>query len=290
MRVIEGSHGELRLTAPAKLNLWLHVTGRRDDGYHLLQTVFQLLDRGDRVVLRPRPDGRIGRSGGVPGVAVDEDLAVRAACLLRSEAGVSAGVDIGLDKQIPAGAGFGGGSSDAATVLLGLNRLWRLDWPLHRLAALGLRLGADVPVFVGGRSAFAEGVGEVLTPLALPERWFVLVWPGMALATAAIFQAPELTRNTPALTISALSGTPSTRNDLQAVAIRHCPAIAEALDWLSQWGDARMSGSGSGVFVPVADEDSARSVAGASPWPAWTARGVNVSPTHRELGLITDAR
>ena len=286
----EGSQGELRLTAPAKLNLWLHVTGRRADGYHLLQTVFQLLDRGDRVVLRPRLDGRIGRSGGVPGLAVDDDLAVRAARLLRREAGVSAGVDIGLEKRIPAGAGFGGGSSDAATVLLGLNRLWRLDWPLHRLAALGLRLGADVPVFVGGRSAFAEGVGEVLTPLALPERWYVLVWPGEPVATAAVFQASELTRNTPALTISALSGTPSTRNDLQAVAIRHCPAIAEALDWLSQWGDARMSGSGSGVFVPVADEDSARSVAGASPWPAWIARGVNVSPTHRELGLTADAR
>ena len=286
----EGSQGELRLTAPAKLNLWLHVTGRRADGYHLLQTVFQLLDRGDRVVLRPRLDGRIGRSGGVPGLAVDDDLAVRAARLLRREAGVSAGVDIGLEKRIPAGAGFGGGSSDAATVLLGLNRLWRLDWPLHRLAALGLRLGADVPVFVGGRSAFAEGVGEALTPLALPERWFVLAWPGEPVATADIFQAPELTRNTPALTISALSGTPSTRNDLQAVAIRHCPAIAEALDWLSQWGDARMSGSGSGVFVPVADEDSARSVAGASPWPAWIARGVNVSPTHRELGLTADAR
>ena len=290
MRVIEGSQGELRLSAPAKLNLWLHVTGRRDDGYHLLQTVFQLLDRGDRVVLRPRLDGGIGRSGGVPGLAVDDDLAVRAARLLRSEAGVSAGVDIGLEKRIPAGAGFGGGSSDAATVLLGLNRLWRLDWPLHRLASLGLRLGADVPVFVAGRSAFAEGIGETLTPLDLPERWFVLVWPGEPVATADIFQAPELTRNTPALTISALSGTPSTRNDLQAVAIRHCPAIAEALDWLSQWGDARMSGSGSGVFVPVADEDSARSIAGASPWLAWIARGVNVSPTHRELGLTADAR
>lgn len=281
----DGSPAELRLPAPAKLNLWLHVTGRRADGYHLLQTVLQLLDWGDEIGLRLREDGRIERFGGMPEVAAEDDLTVRAARSLQIASGMALGADIRIDKRVPAGAGFGGGSSDAATVLLGLNRLWGLGLSLAELAGLGLRLGADVPVFVRGRSAFAEGIGEALTPLELPERWFVLVWPGAPVATAAIFQAPELTRNTPALTILPLPGTPSTRNDLQAVAIRHCPAIADALDWLSRWGDARMSGSGSGVFVPVADEDTARGIARASPWPAWAAKGVNVSPLHRELGL-----
>lgn len=282
----EGSCGWLALSAPAKLNLWLHVTGRRPDGYHALQTVFQLLDWGDRIRLRLRDDGQVTRVGGVPGVAEDDDLAVRAARLLQSASGSRAGVDLDLEKRVPAGAGFGGGSSDAATVLLGLNRLWGLSWPVSRLAGLGLRLGADVPVFVMGRSAFAEGVGEALTPLHLPERWYVLVWPGVPVATASVFQAPELTRNTPALTISALSGAPSTRNDLQPVAVRLCPAIGDVLEWLSQWGEARMSGSGSGVFLAVADAGQAQRIAAASPWPAWVARGVNVSPLHRELDAL----
>lgn len=290
MRVIDCTDTALRLTAPAKLNLWLHVTGRREDGYHQLQTVFQLLDWGDVIELQRRADGRILRTGGLSDVPVDDDLVVRAARLLQSESGSAFGADIALDKRIPAGAGFGGGSSDAATVLLGLNRLWNLGFPLDRLASLGLRLGADVPVFVHGRSAFAEGVGEALTPLHLPERWFVLVWPRVSVATAAVFQAPELTRNTPALTMSALPDTPSTHNDLQPVAIRLCPAIAEVLEWLSRWGDARMSGSGSGVFLPVADADTARAIAQASPWPAWAMQGVNVSPLHRDLELQSAAR
>lgn len=285
----ESSPHALRLTAPAKLNLWLHVNGRRDDGYHLLQTVFQLLDWGDRIDLRRRDDGRIVRQGGLSELSDEDDLAIRAARLLREASGSAAGADIRIVKRIPAGAGLGGGSSDAATVLLGLNRLWRLDWPLQRLAGLGLRLGADVPVFVAGRSAFAEGVGEALTPVDLPQRWYVVVWPGVPVATSAVFQAPELTRNTPALTISALSGTPSTRNDLQPVAIRLCPVIDEVLAWLSQWGEARMSGSGSGVFLPVPDEDTAHRVVAASAWPAWAAQGVNVSPTLRELEAVAGA-
>jgi 4-diphosphocytidyl-2-C-methyl-D-erythritol kinase len=279
----------LRLTAPAKLNLWLHVNGRREDGYHLLQTVFHLLDWGDRLVLRRREDGRIVRQGGLAEVTEEDDLAIRAARLLQAESGIDAGADIEVEKRIPAGAGLGGGSSDAATVLLGLNRLWGLEWPVRRLAGLGLHLGADVPVFVAGRSAFAEGVGEALTPVDLPEQWYVVVWPGIPVATAAVFQAPELTRNTPALTISALSGTPETRNDLQPVAIRLCPAIGESLAWLSQWGQARMSGSGSAVFLPVVDQDTARGIVRDSAWPAWAVRGVNVSPTLRELEAVPGA-
>ncbi len=274
----------LTLPAPAKLNLFLHVTGRRPDGYHELQTVFQLLDWGDEIGLDCRDDGRIERSGGEPGVAVDDDLAIRAAHLLAAEAGTVPGADIVIRKRIPAGAGLGGGSSDAATVLLGLNRLWNLGIDDKRLIELGLSLGADVPVFVAGRSAFAEGVGERLQPLDLPERWYALVWPECAVATAGIFQAPELTRNTPALTIADFPGV-ATRNDLQAIAIRQQPMIAEALDWLSCHGDARMSGSGSAVFAAVANREAAQTIVRDCPWPAWAVRGTNVSPVHRALGL-----
>lgn len=274
----------LTLPAPAKLNLFLHVLGRRDDGYHLLQTVYQLLDWGDRVELEVRPDGLIDRRSGPAGVPAEQDLAVRAARLLQADSGTGQGASLAIGKQIPAGAGLGGGSSDAATVLLGLNRLWQLDYSLDRLARLGLRLGADVPVFVAGRSAFAEGIGERLQPLDLPERWFVVVWPEVSASTAEIFQAPELTRNTPALTMATLAGL-ETRNDLEAVALRRWPPIAAARAWLSAHGAARMSGSGASVFVEAADEQAARAIVAGSPWPAWAARGVAVSPLHRTLGL-----
>ncbi len=274
----------LTLPAPAKLNLFLHVTGRRADGYHTLQTMFQLLDWGDRIVLRPRDDGRIERHGGLPGLAPAQDLAVRAAHALRALAGGRHGVDIAIDKQVPAGAGLGGGSSDAATVLLGLDRLWGLGLGLERLAALGLELGADVPVFVHGRSGLASGIGERIEPAGLSGQWYVVLWPGVGLATGEVFQAPELTRNTPTLTMSALPAAP-TRNDLQPVAIRLCPVIGEALAWLAGHGPARMTGSGSAVFATVADQATARAAAAASPWPAWAVQGVAVSPLHRALGI-----
>jgi 4-diphosphocytidyl-2-C-methyl-D-erythritol kinase len=274
----------LVLPAPAKLNLFLHITGRRPDGYHDIQTIFQLLDWGDEIGLSLRDDGRIERIGGMPEVAPDDDLAIRAARLLQSETGVVQGADITVNKRVPAGAGLGGGSSDAATVLLGLNHLWRAGLSLPELAALGLRLGADVPVFVHGRSAFAEGVGERLQPLALPDACFVLIWPGVPVSTRDAFQAPELTRNTPALTICDLPGS-ATRNDLEPIAVRQQPAIAQVLSWLRQFGDARMSGSGSTVFTAVASEQQAQTIAAQCPWPSWPVRGVNRSPVHRALGL-----
>ena len=281
----EATPARMVLPAPAKLNLFLHVTGRRADGYHTLQTLFQMLDWGDEIVLESRADGRIERVGGLSGVVSDDDLAVRAARLLQAETGGGHGAAISIDKRIPAGAGLGGGSSDAATVLLGLNRLWGLDWPLDRLAELGGKLGADVPVFVHGRTAFAEGIGDRLQPIDLPERWYVVVWPGVPVSTLAVFQAPELTRNTPALKIADLLGS-ATRNDLEPVAVRRCPSIAEALSWLAEHGEVRMSGSGSSVFAPVADEAAAREIVAVSPWSAWAVRGVNVSPLHRALGLM----
>lgn len=277
----------MRLPAPAKVNLFLHVTGRRADGYHTLQTVFQLLDWGDDIELVRRDDGRIERTIGPSDLPSDADLAVRAAKALQQAAGCRWGVDLAVHKRIPIGSGLGGGSSDAATVLLGLNRLWGLEWSLARLADIGLSLGADVPVFVHGRSAFAQGVGERLKPMRLPERWYALIWPGVGVSTAEIFQAPELTRNTPELTIAALSGSATAnRNDLEPVAVRRCPSIAQALSWLTEHGEARMSGSGSSVFAPVADEATARAIVAASPWPAWAVRGVNVSPLQRALGWV----
>ncbi|MGE8263747.1 MAG: 4-(cytidine 5'-diphospho)-2-C-methyl-D-erythritol kinase, partial [Stenotrophomonas sp.] len=189
--------------APAKLNLFLHITGRRPDGYHQLQTVFRLLDWGDRIHLRVRDDGRIRREGpSVAGVAEADDLAIRAAHLLKAAANIAQGADIGVEKRVPAGGGFGGGSSDAATVLVALNRLWGAGLEVDALAALGLQLGADVPVFVRGHNAWAEGVGELLTPIALPPAWFVLVHPGVHVPTPALFASPDLTRDAPVAKIA----------------------------------------------------------------------------------------
>lgn len=272
----------LVLPAPAKLNRFLHVLGRRDDGYHELQTVFQLLDWGDRVHLAVRDDAAILRTRGLAGLAADEDLAVRAARLLQSESGCRLGADLAIDKRVPAGAGLGGGSSDAASVLLGLNALWRLAWSRADLAVLGLRLGADVPVFVQGDSAFAEGRGERLQPLPGLTGHYVVIWPEVTIATVGIFQAPELTRNSPPLTIRDLASA-ATRNDLEPVACQRAPVIAEALRWLSAHGAARMSGSGSSVFLDVADAAQAQALAQASPWPAWAVRGVARSPVFAAL-------
>jgi 4-diphosphocytidyl-2-C-methyl-D-erythritol kinase len=270
--------------APAKINLFLHIIGRRPDGYHLLQTAFQFLDHGDALRFTPRDDGVIRLLTPLPGVPEHQDLTVRAAALLQRHAGGSPGVDIAVEKRLPMGAGLGGGSSDAATTLVALNRLWGVDFPEGRLAELGLQLGADVPVFVHGRAAWAEGVGERLTPIDLPEPWYVVVIPPCHVATAEIFTAPELTRNVPPLTIPAfLSGAGS--NVCEAVVCRRYPEVGRALAWLGAYTQARMSGTGSAVFAAFADKGRAQSVAEAVPphWAVFMARGCNRSPLHERL-------
>jgi len=272
--------------APAKLNLFLHITGRREDGYHLLQTVFQLLDWGDVVALRPRADGRIVRHRGGVGVAPEEDLAVRAAHALRRLAGDAVpGVDIDVDKRIPQGGGFGGGSSDAATVLVALNRLWNLRLSEDELADLGLTLGADVPVFVRGRSAFAEGVGEKLLPLELPARSYLLVDPGISVPTAELFRAPDLTRDCPAMTIPGLISASVNDNVFEPVLRARSSVIAAALDRLAQVGPARITGTGGGMFVAFDHHPAALAARQALPedWRCWLVRGVNESPLRQRL-------
>ena len=265
--------------APAKLNLFLHVVGRRDDGYHLLQTVFRLLDRGDALRFAPRADGEVRLTAPLPGVTPESDLTVRAARLLQRETGCRQGVEIAVDKRLPMGGGLGGGSSDAATVLLALNHLWRLGLPRQRLQEIGLTLGADVPVFVGGRNAVAEGVGEALQPLDLPPACYVVLEPPVAVPTAAIFGAPELKRDTVAM--RAADWAPGVGgNDLQAVAVARFPAVAEHLRWLGAHGPARMSGSGACVFAEFASRAAAQTVIGALPagMRGWVADGLDRHP------------
>ncbi|HEX3121864.1 MAG TPA: 4-(cytidine 5'-diphospho)-2-C-methyl-D-erythritol kinase [Rhodanobacteraceae bacterium] len=268
--------------APAKLNLFLHIVGRRADGYHLLQTVFQLLDWGDTVRLRIRTDGQIARVNDVPGVPMEGDLCLRAAHALRERCGGRLGADIGLDKHIPLGGGLGGGSSDAATVLVALNDLWSAGLSPDQLAGIALELGADVPVFVRGYSAWAEGIGEKLTPIALREQHYVIVDPGVSVATSALFQAPELTRNSPPLTISDyLSGSGiATTNAFTSVVRAGYPPLAAAIDWLGQFGEARLTGTGGCVFVDAESAQRADEIARQCPahFAAYRARGVNRSP------------
>ncbi|MBW8375811.1 4-(cytidine 5'-diphospho)-2-C-methyl-D-erythritol kinase [Stenotrophomonas sp.] len=267
--------------APAKLNLFLHITGRRPDGYHQLQTVFRLLDWGDRIGLRLREDGRIRREGtSVAGVAEDDDLAVRAARLLKRAANIAQGADISVEKVVPAGGGFGGGSSDAATVLLALNRLWNAGLDVDALAALGLQLGADVPVFVRGHNAWAEGVGELLTPIALPPAWFVLVHPGVHVPTPALFASPDLTRDAPVAKIADFASGSLLGNAFEPVLRRREPAVEAALAALSSIGRARLTGSGSGCFVEFATRAAAEQGLAQLPKElrAWVAAGVERSP------------
>lgn len=234
--------------APGKLNLFLHVTGRRADGYHLLQTIFQFIEAGDRLRFYPRSDGEIHRVT-CPHLPA-EDLCVRAARVLQEETGYRGGVDIELEKNLPAGAGLGGGSSDAATVLLVLNHLWRTGLSRSRMMTLGARLGADVPVFVAGQASWAEGIGEILTPVSPAEEIYCIAWPHIEAATAEIFADRELTRNSPNITIRGfLEG--GSRNDLEAVTRRRYPEVDELLRWLQNFGDARMTGSGAAAFVAV---------------------------------------
>lgn len=277
--------GWSRWPAPAKLNLFLRIVGRRADGYHALQTVFQLLDWGDDIRLRPTADGRIRRLSGLPDVAEADDLAVRAALALQRATGCRQGADIAVDKRIPAGGGFGGGSSDAATVLLALDRLWGLDLGIDALAAIGLGLGADVPVFVRGRTAWAEGVGERLQPIDLPERWFLLLDPGVHVPTGELFQAPELTRNAPHATIADFVAGSDLGNAFEPVLRARAPRIEAALGALSRFGRARLTGSGGGCFVEFGDAAAAEGArrALAADWRVWCARGVGLSPLHARL-------
>ena len=272
--------------APATLHLFLHITGRRPDGYHALQTAFRLLDWGDTVYLRPRTDGVIARVGtGAAGVAEADDLLVRAAHLLQKESKTHLGVDIGIEKRIPMGGGFGGGSSDAATVLVALDRLWALGLGEERLATLGVALGADVPVFVRGRNAWAEGVGERLTPLELPPAWYVLASPGVHAATASLFQAPDLTRDAAPVTIAGFLSGAVLDNAFEPVLRRQEPAVEALFVALSRIGTPRLTGSGSGCFVEFADRGSAEAALAALPagllssgTSAWLARGAERSP------------
>lgn len=280
-RAIFDAPGGSAWPAPAKLNLFLHITGRRPDGYHALQTVFRLLDWGDTVHLRPRPDGVIARVGeSVSGVAEADDLLVRAAKLLQIEGNSSQGADIAVEKRIPAGGGFGGGSSDAATVLVALNRLWGLDLPVDELARLGLKLGADVPVFVRGRNAWAEGVGEELVPVELPPRWYLLVDPGVHVPTAALFRSPDLTRDAAPAKIADFASGHLLDNAFEPVLRRREPAVEAVFKALSQLGTPRLTGTGSGCFVEFEDRASAEAALAklSEGLRAWLAEGAACSP------------
>jgi 4-diphosphocytidyl-2-C-methyl-D-erythritol kinase len=272
-----------RFAAPAKLNLFLHVVGRRADGYHLLQTAFRLIDYGDELGFSVRDDGVVRRVTELAGVPAEADLCVRAARLLKNRARSRLGVDIELIKRLPVGGGLGGGSSDAATTLIVLNRLWQTGLARAQLQELALELGADVPVFVFGRSAFAEGVGERLAPLQLPPAWYLVLVPETAVSTAEIFSAPELTRNSIAITIAAFS-VGQGRNDLEPVVCRRYPQVARHLEWLRQYGDARMTGSGACVFCGFETEAQAQRVLSALPpdMRGFVARGLDRHPLWSE--------
>lgn len=273
--------------APAKLNLFLHVTGRRADGYHLLQTVFQLLDRSDMLDFSVRDDGRIRRSNDIPGVPADSDLVVRAARLLQTAAGrPELGADITVHKQLPMGGGLGGGSSDAATTLMVLNHLWQTGLTRSELMALGLQLGADVPFFLFGRNAFAEGIGEDLIALKTANRWFVVIEPGVAVPTSIIFSSEELTRDTKVVRITDfpeahnLLDSDFGKNDLEVVAAKQFPPVADAIKWLKTFGNARMTGSGACVFCSFEHEHQADEVLKQVPskWKSWKAKAMQEHP------------
>jgi 4-diphosphocytidyl-2-C-methyl-D-erythritol kinase len=279
--------------APAKLNLFLHVTGRRADGYHLLQSVFQLIDQSDTLDFDLRDDDRIVRVNDVPGVPEEQDLIVRALRALQAEVErrhgkLPPGIDVRIDKRLPMGGGLGGGSSDAATALMAANHLWQAGLGDAELMALGLPLGADIPFFLFGETAFAEGVGEALQAVPGPDCWYVVIEPGVAVPTVAIFTAPDLTRNTKAVTVADFlernSGSQGLvgfgKNDLQDVATRLFPPVAEAVEWLSGYGAARMTGSGACVFSAFSTEQEAEQVLTQAPakWKAWKARSLTKHP------------
>jgi 4-diphosphocytidyl-2-C-methyl-D-erythritol kinase len=278
---------QLILPAPAKLNLFLHILGRRPNGYHELQTLFQFLDHGDELGFRSREDGQIRLHTEVPGVPHDSNLIVRAARRLQEQSGTHLGADIWLDKRLPMGGGIGGGSSDAATTLVGLNHLWKLDWSEDRLAELGLALGADVPVFVRGRAAFAEGVGEQLTPVTPDEPWYLVLAPQVSVSTAEIFSDPELTRDTPAIRVRSLPEGGG-HNDCQPVVEKRYSEVRNALKWLNNFVQARMTGTGACVFGSFPNRNEADRVSRQLPatLPSFIARGCNRSPLHRVMETL----
>jgi 4-diphosphocytidyl-2-C-methyl-D-erythritol kinase len=270
--------------APAKLNLFLHVVGRRADGYHEIQTVFQLVDLADRLFIAPRRDAEIRRLDGPAGIPPEEDLCVRAACRLQEASHVGRGADIRLEKHVPIQGGLGGGSSDAATTLVALNEIWGLRLAPSILAELGLGLGADIPFFIHGRTAWGEGVGERLTPLELPPKHYAIVFPGVGISTADIFQAPELTRKTPETTIRGFLKAGG-RNDCEPVVAGRSPEVRRALAWLADRGEARMTGTGSCVFAAFDDRGSAQAALADLPrgWRGYVARGLDRSPLQERL-------
>lgn len=274
----------VQVPAPAKLNLFLHITGRRADGYHELQTVFQFLDWGDTLRFTRRDDGVIRMMNPLPGVPAAQDLTVRAALALQQHAGARLGCDIELTKRIPMGGGLGGGSSDAAAALVTLNRLWDTGLSTDALAQLGLALGADVPVFVRGRAAWAEGIGERITPFDPPESWYLLLIPAGAVDTRAMYAAADLPRSTPRITSDDFHAG-RTRNDFETVVRPRYGAVARALDWAARHGRVRMSGSGGTVFLDCGDRARAEALAAQAPAELRTvvARGVNRSPLHAAL-------
>jgi 4-diphosphocytidyl-2-C-methyl-D-erythritol kinase len=278
------TYPQTRWPAPAKLNLFLHVSGRRADGYHELQTLFQLIDLCDSIAISVREDGRIERPDGPAGVTPEEDLVVRAAHTLRQATGTRLGATLKVHKRIPLGGGLGGGSSDAATVFLALNHLWGTGLSLDELAALALPLGADVPVFVQGSSAWGEGIGERLTPVTLPARWYAIIHPGVGVSTREVFQSAELTRNSPLITIRAFLDSGG-RNDCEGVVRARAPEVAEALDWLARFAPARLTGTGSCVFAACESAAQAERLAAQVPdrWASFVAAGLNTSPVHARL-------
>lgn len=291
MTVPAASAGWTHWPAPAKLNLFLRITGRRADGYHELQTVFRLLEWGDTLRLRVREDGQIRRHGAsAPGVAAADDLTIQAAHLLQSAANIGQGADIVIEKRIPAGGGFGGGSSDAATVLVALNALWGAGLDSDELAVLGLKLGADVPVFVHGQNAWAEGVGERLQPIQLPPAWYLLADPGIHAPTAGLFQAPDLTRNAAPATISDFVSGTELGNAFEPVLRAREPAVEAVFEALSQVGRPRLTGSGSGCFVEFARRESAEAALAVLPpgIKAWVAAGAARSPLLDALDARAD--
>lgn len=274
-----------RWPAPAKLNLFLYITGQRADGYHLLQTLFQFLDYGDTLTIEPRQDGELHLLTPVAGVPDEENLIVRAARLLmqaaadRGQLAAGSGADISIDKRLPMGGGLGGGSSNAATVLVALNHIWNCGFSDDELAALGLQLGADVPVFVRGHAAFAKGIGEVLTPVEPEEKWYLVAHPGVSIPTPVIFRDPELPRTTPVRSISTLLKC-EFRNDCEVIARKRFREVDAALSWLLEYAPSRLTGTGACVFAEFDTESAARQVQEQAPeWlQSFVARGVNVSP------------
>ncbi len=288
--------------APAKLNLFLSVTGRRDDGYHELQTVFQLLDIGDELDFKLSSHGAVTRTNDLSGVKERDDLVIRAANLLREETGYGGGVEITMRKHLPMGGGLGGGSSDAATVLVALNALWRTGLSVDELAALGLRLGADVPVFVRGSSAWGGGVGEKIQPLELGEQWYFIIHPNCHVSTAEVFNDPALTRNSPAKTIRSFLRAGHvgnvvdfdrlmcrTHNDCESVVARRFAQVAGALRWLSEFRPARLTGTGACVFTPVQSAEEGRSLHSRMPgqWQGFVARGCDHSMLKTRLEQLS---